>query len=158
MKFDLRQLKDRYNLTGAKIALLTGTTPRTVRGWLSPIESGSHVEIPVSCWRLLKILTGAATPAMVLNEINQIHKNAIEKKRFYTKTLDVINKNGKPCCLKWVAQPGRYVLCVIYPDGQSVRVREQPGTENFYDIYYWAEKNGFVPVEPLDDTDSDVVV
>jgi DNA-binding transcriptional regulator YiaG len=65
---DLKKLKDKYNLTGARIGVLTGTSPRTVRQWLAPEEAATHQQMPRSAWRLLRILLGEATPEEIIRK------------------------------------------------------------------------------------------
>jgi hypothetical protein len=65
-KDDLLSLKKKYRITGAKIGLLCGVDPRTVRKWLS----GNYI-MPLAVWRLLRILLGEIRKEDVLSEINK---------------------------------------------------------------------------------------
>jgi hypothetical protein len=55
---DVRVITQRYKLTGAAVAQITGVTPRTVRKWLAPPEAENHAPMPYAAWRLLLIETG----------------------------------------------------------------------------------------------------
>jgi hypothetical protein len=57
---DVRALTQRYKLTGAAVAQLTGVLPRTVRKWLAPPNVANHSPIPYAAWRLLLIEVGLA--------------------------------------------------------------------------------------------------
>lgn len=57
---DLQELKARHGLTGAKLGLMAGVSPRAVRQWLS-----GDRQIPLSAWRLLCILLDEKTPEQV---------------------------------------------------------------------------------------------
>lgn len=48
---ELREFKERYELTGAKISSITGTNPRTVRRWLDPKTSDT---IPWATWQWMR--------------------------------------------------------------------------------------------------------
>jgi hypothetical protein len=67
----LHDLKDQHALTGARIGVLTGVVPRTVRGWLAPDDNPRHVDIPPSAWRLLRILLKEATPEEIIREAEE---------------------------------------------------------------------------------------
>jgi hypothetical protein len=68
---NLYLLKKRYDLTSARIGVLTGTSQRTVRQWLAPNDSLGHVDIPRSAWWLLRILLGEAIPAEIIREAEE---------------------------------------------------------------------------------------
>jgi hypothetical protein len=68
---NLHYLKEKHGLTGARIGVLTGVTPRTVRHWLAPEDSPGHREMPLSAWWLLRILLGEATPEEILQEAEE---------------------------------------------------------------------------------------
>ncbi|TQK07839.1 transcriptional regulator [Herbaspirillum sp. SJZ107] len=59
---DVRALTQRYKLTGAAVARITGVLPRTVRKWHAPPETTNHSPIPYAAWRLLLIEAGAVAP------------------------------------------------------------------------------------------------
>jgi DNA-binding transcriptional regulator YiaG len=59
----INAFKAQHNLTGARIALLCGVAPRTVRQWLS-----GECKVPDSCWRLLRIMVGEITVEQTLDE------------------------------------------------------------------------------------------
>lgn len=59
---DIRAVTQRYKLTGAAVAQLTGVLPRTVRKWLAPPEVANHAPMPYAAWRLLLIEVGLVTP------------------------------------------------------------------------------------------------
>jgi hypothetical protein len=68
---DLRALKEKHGITGARIGVLAGVSPRAVRYWLAPEDNPRHQEIPLSAWRLLRILLGEATPEEIIREAEE---------------------------------------------------------------------------------------
>jgi hypothetical protein len=60
---EFKTWKLRHGTTGARLALLCGVEPRTVRQWLS-----GDRRMPLPCWRLLRILLGDITPADAISE------------------------------------------------------------------------------------------
>lgn len=59
---DIRAITQRYELSGAAVARITGVVPRTVRKWLAPPEAENHSPMPYAAWRLLLIETGVVSP------------------------------------------------------------------------------------------------
>jgi DNA-binding transcriptional regulator YiaG len=59
---DIRAITQRYELSGAAVARITGVVPRTVRKWLAPPEADNHAPMPYAAWRLLLIETGVVSP------------------------------------------------------------------------------------------------
>lgn len=59
---DVRAITQRFNLTGAAVARLTGVLSRTVRKWLAKPTVANHSPIPYAAWRLLLIETGTVQP------------------------------------------------------------------------------------------------
>jgi transcriptional regulator with XRE-family HTH domain len=69
MKFlDVRELREKHHLTGARISVLTGASRRTVRGWLASEDSATYIGIPRAPLWLLHILLGEATPEEIIRE------------------------------------------------------------------------------------------
>jgi hypothetical protein len=89
----LKEIKMKHGLTGARIGLLTGVTPRTVRSWLAPVEAGTYTKMPASCWRLLRVLLGEATPEDVIREAEA---SAAENDTIQTarRTAERLTQNG----------------------------------------------------------------
>jgi hypothetical protein len=69
--YDLHAIKERHNLTGARIGVLTGTSPRAARHWLTQEDNPTYRKIPLSAWWLLRILLGEATPAEIIKEAEE---------------------------------------------------------------------------------------
>jgi hypothetical protein len=67
----LLDLKKKHVLTGARIGVLTGTSPRAVRCWLAPDGDPKHKKIPYSAWWLLRILLGEAAPEEIIREAEE---------------------------------------------------------------------------------------
>lgn len=59
---DIRAITQRFNLTGAGVARLTGVLARTVRKWMAAPSVANHSPIPYAAWRLLLIETGTVQP------------------------------------------------------------------------------------------------
>lgn len=55
---DLRALAERFSLSGAGVARLTGVLARTVRKWMAAPTVSNHSPIPYAAWRLLLIESG----------------------------------------------------------------------------------------------------
>jgi hypothetical protein len=55
---DLRAITQRFSLSGAGVARLTGVLSRTVRKWMSAPTVSNHSPIPYAAWRLLLIESG----------------------------------------------------------------------------------------------------
>lgn len=62
---DVRAITQRFNLTGAGVARLTGVLSRTVRKWMAPPTVANHSPIPYAAWRLLLIETGTVQPGVL---------------------------------------------------------------------------------------------
>jgi DNA-binding transcriptional regulator YiaG len=62
-KSKIIELKSQYNLTNERIGLLCGVASRTVRAWLSEFSN-----MPVPCWRLLRIMVGEITVEEAMEE------------------------------------------------------------------------------------------
>lgn len=60
---DVRAVTQRYKLTGAAVARITGVLPRTVRKWHASPAVANHAPIPYAAWRLLLIEAGLVTPS-----------------------------------------------------------------------------------------------
>jgi hypothetical protein len=60
----LKQFKTLKGLTGARMALLIGVAPRSVRDWLF-----GDRRIPLSAWRLLRLMTREAEVDDIFREI-----------------------------------------------------------------------------------------
>ena len=73
---ELNEWKQRHGLTGARIALLCGVEPRTVRQWLS-----GDRRIPIPCWRLLRIMLGEITPEEQVAEVERFIQSDGDKDR-----------------------------------------------------------------------------
>lgn len=52
---EIRELMNKYNLTGSKLARLVGVNPRITRYWTSPTKPR---EMPYAEWMLLLVITG----------------------------------------------------------------------------------------------------
>jgi transcriptional regulator with XRE-family HTH domain len=63
---NIHELKEKHGLTGARIGLLAGVAPRTVRQWLEPESNLRYVHIPHSALWLLHLLLGEATPEEII--------------------------------------------------------------------------------------------
>lgn len=59
---DVRAIAQRFSLSGAAVARLTGVLPRTVRKWMAPPDVANHSPIPYAAWRILLIETGTVQP------------------------------------------------------------------------------------------------
>jgi transcriptional regulator with XRE-family HTH domain len=72
----IHELREKHGLTGARIGLLTGVSPRAVRRWLSTESSPNFTRIPSAALWLIHILLGEAAP----KEIVRLAESRAKKK------------------------------------------------------------------------------